>query len=140
MTAEEFRRSRRMWAVVDGTLLLAGADDPRSHYEWLRSLLGERGAEAYKTSTRGYVKDGVMAAYKPHAGDDFSRWVDKAAMILAYGVLGGAFRIEEFWLGVRNPGRPGGQWDPVCRVPEGWLNEYLNKACLLYTSPSPRDS
>lgn len=123
----EFHKSRRMWAVVDGTLLLAGAEDPRSHYEWFLSLLGERGAEAFKISTRGYVKDGVMAAYKPCAGDDFSRWVDKDSVIIAYGVLGGAFQIDEFWLGVRNPGQPGQQWEPVCRVQEHQVHRYLEQ-------------
>lgn len=127
MTTNEFHRSRRMWAVVDGTLLLAGVEDSRSHYEWLCSLLGERGAEALKISTRGYIKDGVLAAYKPCAGDDFSRWVDRDSMILAYGVLGGAFKITEFWLGVRNPGQPGGQWEPVCRADEDKIALYLKQ-------------
>lgn len=127
MTTNEFHRSRRMWAVVDGALLLAGVEDPRSHYEWLRSLLGERGAEAFKTSTRGYIKDGVMVAYKSCAGDDFSRWVDRDSMILAYGVLGGTFKITEFWLGVRNPGQPCGQWEPVCRADEDKIALYLKQ-------------
>lgn len=124
----DFHRSRRMWAVVAGTLLLANREDPRSHFEWLCELLGpEKGKEAFATSTRGYIKDRVLAAYKPCGGDDFSRWVDKDSMVLAYGVLGGAFMIEEFWLGVRNPGQPGQQWDPVCRVREDQLHLYLQQ-------------
>ncbi len=74
-----FHTDRRMWIVVDGTLLIAPANCPYTHYEWLSPILGWQTAMFMKNATRGYVLSGRLVAYK----GDFDHHVDHDSVITA---------------------------------------------------------
>lgn len=100
MTEKEFHKARRMWAVVDGKLLVAAPGDGRTHYEWLLSVVpaGELGPH-WPDLTRGYVLNGRLVAYK---GDTFSRWVNQADVVVALdGMRAACGPIDRVCLGVR---------------------------------------
>lgn len=108
----DFHRARRMFAVTDHGVQVAEPGDVRAHYEWLCSWFGpEATAAHFASTTRGYVLDGVLAAYKGH---DFSRWVEYADVLLALDEMEKhCGPIERVWLGARR-GEPGVQpWNPV---------------------------
>lgn len=85
MTEQEFHKARRMFIVIDGTVLVAPAGDGRTHYEWVASLIQQpHTSEIIGRSTRGYVINGRLVAY---IGQDFDRWVDRKAVVAAYDVF-----------------------------------------------------
>ncbi len=106
MTMQEFHTRRRMWAATNHGVLIAAEGDPRTHIEWLSGHFGSEAAlKFFPQTTRGYVLDGRLVAYRPSNGDDFSRWVDKAEVLKAldeFAKLG--VEIHTVGLGVRASG------------------------------------
>jgi len=70
MTEHEFHAARRMFCVYDGTVLVAPAGWPVTHFEWLSSMLGTEEAHAWiRNHPRGYVLGDRLVIYK---GENFS--------------------------------------------------------------------
>lgn len=113
MEVEELHKARRMWAVVDGRLLVAPAGSAQSHAEWLDAAVGEeRSAAVLAHAPRGFVRDGTLYAYVGdfdvlHAAEldalrhhlpSLARLTGLSADALVYsGLVRG--RLGEFWPG-----------------------------------------
>lgn len=78
MTYGQFHKQRRMFIVVDGTVLVAPKNDPRTHEQWLTETVGETKARVWIAScTRGYVLRDLLVAY---VGDSFSEEVNEQSL------------------------------------------------------------
>lgn len=87
-----------MFAIIDGTLLVAPADHPGSHYDWLTAFY-DAGPISMEGFVRGYVLGDRLVAYR---GKDFSDDVPNAAVRLALSFFPG---VREVGLGaVDTPG------------------------------------
>lgn len=92
MTEAEFHKARRMFAVIDGTLLVAPPDHGCTHYEWFRSLLDHRVlAHAMANCARGYVLDDHIRAYQ---GVDFSARLHHPTLLTAVNMLEAMYRCQ----------------------------------------------
>lgn len=116
-TVEAFHRARRMWAVIEGTVLIAPPDCPLSHVEWLAALCGWHKAERYLIhATRGYVLAMVLRAY---CGDDFSPAVNMDDVFTAFRSLSWVVPIQWIAFGaVRDDGVV--QWPPAVPAVSAW--------------------
>ncbi len=127
LTEDDFHRARRMFAVIDGTVLVAPAGLPLTHRQWLQGFFSPGPAALFPATTadlafaawfgrltRGYTLGSVLVAYR---GDAMSR-PDMHDVVLAAAVLDPAGdRLTEIGLGVVM-GCGGGQpWAPKRRVP-----------------------
>ncbi len=78
-TEAAFHLARRMFATMDGTVLIAPANCPMSHYEWLGAVVGGTLRDTWMMdATRGYALDGRLVAYR---GLDFLHRVDVQAVV-----------------------------------------------------------
>jgi hypothetical protein len=119
---EKYHRSRRMFAVVMGTVLVAPEGCLQGHREWLMLVCGwQLGWAAYNEQPRGNVKDGLLMMYG--GGDDHHDDVHKADVRAALNVLGKMYEIEEVGLGAV-VGSPGEVWPPRRRYT---VEEYLKR-------------
>lgn len=111
MTEEEFHKARRVFAVKNGTVLLAPPNMPLTHREWLQGLFGvDVAKDMLDTQTRGYVLGDRLVAYT--AGDKFSHWVNHADVLAALTLFSNmaGVEIKEVGLGaVPGTGQP---WQP----------------------------
>jgi len=67
MSVQDFHKSRRMFCIHEGKILVSPPKSPLSHREWFTNL----GLDAQKTideSVRGFIDDRGLFFYK---GDDF---------------------------------------------------------------------
>lgn len=102
--------SRRMFIVHKGTVCVAPAECPWSHYEWLIGFVpGELVEEMHEKSPRGYVLGNRLMIY---IGDDFSRWVAGKDVRIALNVFDAMFpgQITEIGVGAK-PGKEQ-PWEP----------------------------
>lgn len=121
MTEQEFFARRRMFAVVDSTLLLAPVGCPLGHYHWLNGIVGSV-HDVLDKCVRGYVFGGCLVAYV----GSFSHHVGHEDVRLALEVLRVVTPITEVGLGVLTESkRP---WVPKTTYP---VQQYLNRVALL---------
>ena len=115
---KKFHQSRRIFAIIDGTLYIAPADVNSSHFEWLESekLLESGGDKQLNNITRGFVDDVSLYFYEgdfvvtPKAEADIfehlNDLVNKLNINTKIHLYGGFIKgkIGEKWLPVKDYG------------------------------------
>jgi hypothetical protein len=102
-SVEDFHRQRRMFFVIQGSLLLPAGGSPLSHSAWLALFMGKAKAERHLADcTRGYCLDGELRAYR---GPDFSHEVHAPDVFLAMMAFQGMMPVHTIGFGaVQDPG------------------------------------
>jgi hypothetical protein len=91
-TIDKFHKARRMFAVINGTVLIAPAGLAESHAEWLGTLCGRDRADRYLDHyVRGYVLGLELRAY---VGRDFSPNVNAEDVYLAFRAMSEVVPIQ----------------------------------------------
>lgn len=121
MSATEFHRQRRMFAIVHDALHIARSGDSRSHAEWFiaKGWIAGTSCREFEKIVRGFVDDRGLFAYRSEGvGHEFSH----------RGVIGTLKRLlpeiarrldlrysTVIWLGAI-PDREGSRWKGRVRV------------------------
>jgi hypothetical protein len=65
MTRDEFHARRQMFLVLRDGPVFAEPGDPRTHWQWLKDILGVEPEYArWTNTTRGYVLDTLVVLYR----------------------------------------------------------------------------
>lgn len=86
----DFHVKRRIFIVINDTLLIAPEDCEMTHAEWIQSIFPDKYDGIIKTQTRGYVYGNKIAFY---IGNNFSARINHDSVIIALDVFQRMFNL-----------------------------------------------